>query len=231
MADDPKKEEESLSFESVSALVVKYLSPVEQLSPFKVGQIQKLIADIAESAGNTELGAQIAPYFAVAQVLFLLLFVAYFVIGVVALAVDAEAMDCPCAEDSWIWLYSLLVIVIPTSLGFILSLVQTGLQMIDALKDVKYDIFIALPSPLLMVTLGVLGIVLWSGMTEECDAFYATNHGLLLIVFHLQVVIMVVASVFGSITLFGMGMALYADLTKKSDYEAPGDESSGTKSA
>jgi len=44
-------QQESLSFESVSALVVKYLSPVEQLSPFKVGQIQKLIADIAESAG------------------------------------------------------------------------------------------------------------------------------------------------------------------------------------
>jgi len=59
--------------------------------------------------------------------------------------------------------------------------------MIDALKDVKYDIFIALPSPLLMVTLGVLGIMLWSGMTEECDAFYATNHGLLLVIFHLQV--------------------------------------------
>ena len=43
--------QEGLSFESVSALVVKYLSPVEQLSPFKVGQIQKLISDIAESAG------------------------------------------------------------------------------------------------------------------------------------------------------------------------------------
>jgi hypothetical protein len=45
------QQEISLSFEGVSALVVKYLSPVEQLSPFKVGQIQKLIADIAESAG------------------------------------------------------------------------------------------------------------------------------------------------------------------------------------
>ena len=43
---------------------------------------------------------------------FLLLFVAYFVIGVVALAVDAEAMDAACATDSWIWcgarLYTLL---------------------------------------------------------------------------------------------------------------------------
>ena len=39
------------TFEGFSSLVVKYLSPVEQLSPFKVGQIQKLIAQIAESAG------------------------------------------------------------------------------------------------------------------------------------------------------------------------------------
>ena len=39
------------TFEGFSALVVKWLSPVEQLSPFKVGQIQKLISQIAESAG------------------------------------------------------------------------------------------------------------------------------------------------------------------------------------
>jgi hypothetical protein len=193
-----------------------------------VGQIQKLIADIAESAGNSTLGEQIAPYFAVAQVIFLLLFVAYFVIGVVALAVDAEAMDCPCAEESWIWLYVLLVIVIPTSMGFILGLVQTGLGMIEALKEVKYDIFIALPPPLLMVTLGILGIVLWSGMDEECDAFYDTNHGLLLVIFHLQVIIMCIASVFGMITLFGMAAALYADLTKKSEYS---DTNNGVNSA
>ncbi len=63
------------------------------------------------------------------QVIFLLLFVAYFVIGVVALAVDAEAMDAECAADSWIWLYALLVIVIPTSLGFVLSLVEVNFYM------------------------------------------------------------------------------------------------------
>jgi hypothetical protein len=42
-----------------------------------------------------------------------------------------------------------------------------------------------------------------------------------------QVLIMCIASVFGCITLFGMGAALYADLTKKGDYESPGE----TKSA
>jgi len=68
-----------------------------------------------------ELGNQIAPYFAVVQIIFLLLFVAYFILGVVSLAVDFEAMDCECAEDSWIWLYALLVIVIPTSMGMMFA--------------------------------------------------------------------------------------------------------------
>ena len=67
-----------------------------------------------------DLGGQIAPYFAVVQIIFMLLFVAYFVLGVVSIVVDFEAMDCDCAEDSWIWLYALLVIVIPTSMGVVM---------------------------------------------------------------------------------------------------------------
>jgi hypothetical protein len=51
--------------------------------------------------------------------------------------------------------------------------------MIPALENVKYDVFLILPSPILMVVLG--------GMTEECDDFYEANHGLLLGVFHIQV--------------------------------------------
>ena len=34
---------------------------------------------------------------------------------------------------------------------------------------------------------------------------------------------MCIASVFGSITLFGMGAAPYADLTKKAEYSEPSD--------
>ena len=64
---------------------------------------------------------------------------------------------------------------------------QAGLKMIPALEGVKYDVFLILPPPVLMVVLGILGIVLWSGMTDECDDFYGANHGLLLGVFHIQV--------------------------------------------
>ena len=41
-----------------------------------------------------------APYFAIGMVFFLMLFVAYFVLAVVAIAVDFGAMDVECAEVS-----------------------------------------------------------------------------------------------------------------------------------
>jgi len=65
--------------------------------------------------------------------------------------------------------------------------------------------------------LGILGIVLWGGMTEECDDFYEANHGLLLGVFHIQVIIMCVASVFGLITLFTTISMLITDLMNPKD--------------
>ena len=41
-------------------------------------------------------------------------------------------MDAACAEESWVWLYVLLAIVIPTSLGFVMGLVKTGLNLVPA---------------------------------------------------------------------------------------------------
>ena len=43
-------------------------------------------------------GEAVAPYFAIGMVFFLMLFVAYFVLAVVSIAVDFDAMDAPCAE-------------------------------------------------------------------------------------------------------------------------------------
>jgi len=43
-------------------------------------------------------GNAVAPYFAIGMVFFLMLFVAYFTIAVVAIAADFSAMDAPCAE-------------------------------------------------------------------------------------------------------------------------------------
>jgi len=37
-------------FNGWSELVVKYLSYVEEISPFKVGQVQKLISDVSKDA-------------------------------------------------------------------------------------------------------------------------------------------------------------------------------------
>jgi hypothetical protein len=51
--------------------------------------------------------------------------------GIIALVLDFEAMDAECAGDSWVWLYVLLVVVIPTSLGFVIGIVRSGLNLAD----------------------------------------------------------------------------------------------------
>ena len=142
-----------------------------QLSPFKVGAIQQLIAD-----GDADLGKKTAPYFAIILVLFLLAFLGYFVTALVALVVcrlqidsrirtrlctcnhcislscspaysasvvahaallvphthflaratltlqlDATAMDAECAEETYIWLYVFIVLVLPTIVGVLIG--------------------------------------------------------------------------------------------------------------
>jgi len=208
---DAEKKDEGLptDFQGWSELVVKYLSYVEEISPFKVGNIQKLISDVSKDA-LPELGGQIAPYFAIVQIIFLMLFLAYFVLGVVSVAIDFEAMDCACAEDSWIWLYALLVLVIPTSMGVVMGFVKGAMAAADLEAKLGFDtaIFTALPPPILYITLGILGIVLWANMTELCDTYYETHHPLLLGIFHIQVIIMSIASVFGLLACWGMTMVV-----------------------
>jgi len=205
---------------STSDLIVKYLSPVEEMSPFQVGQIQKLISDINEAAGSA-----VAPAFIVLQVLFLLAFVAYMVVAIVALAVDWEAMGCDCAADSWIWLYVLLALAIPTTFGFVMGLVKTGLALADLKKNVGWeipDVFLALPGPCIYITLGILGIILWASMDAECDDMYSETYGMLFVVFKIQVIMLGIASIFGVLKIIAQASVLIASFTGSSS-EAPAE--------
>jgi len=223
-----KKEEEfkwPTNFNEFSDLMCTYLAPVEEVSPFKLGQIQQLIADV-----NKDAGEAVAPYFAIGMVFFLMLFVAYFVLAVVSIAVDFDAMDAPCAEDSWVWLYVLLAIVIPTSLGFVMGLVKTGLALADLKKNVGWEIppmFLSLPPPILYIVLGILGITLWGGMTDECAVFYETDHNLLFVIFKIQVILLSVAALFGLITCFAQGSVFVSSLMGGEKKEEGGDAEAG----
>jgi len=193
------------TFEDFSEAVVTHLAPVEQLSPFKVGQVLKLISD-----ADAQLGKTLAPAFAVVQVLFLLGFVGYFVVALVALVLDAGAMDEVCAEQTWVWLYVLIVLVVPTAIGFVLSIAQAGVRMVfkDATALRTADMVLAIPSPLIMVFLGVTGLALWGGMEDACADFYWANFGMLLVVFYIQIVLMCVAALLGLLALCAMGIGL-----------------------
>jgi hypothetical protein len=54
--------------------------------------------DVADPLRTAPAGNAVAPYFAIGMVFFLMIFVAYFTIAVVAIAVDFSAMDSQCAE-------------------------------------------------------------------------------------------------------------------------------------
>jgi hypothetical protein len=45
-----------------------------------------------------------------------------------------------CAQDSWVWLFVLLAIAIPTGLGFVMGLVKTGLNMANLKKRFGWEI-------------------------------------------------------------------------------------------
>ncbi|EKX45062.1 hypothetical protein GUITHDRAFT_139332 [Guillardia theta CCMP2712] len=202
-------------FNEGSAQLVEILKPVEQLSPIKFGQMHTVIKDM-----NKEAGDAIANYVVFVQIIFLLLFVAYFVMGVIAVCVDFAAMDAPCAAQSWVWLYVLLVVIIPTSLGFIMFAVEAVLKSIDLKKNVGWEVpsvFFSFPSPIVYIVFGILGIVLWSNMGDECDKFYSTNHGMLLTMFHIQVIVMGVAAILGVITVWSQAVQFITSFFTKTE--------------
>ena len=162
----------------------------------------------------------IAPYFAVAIVFFLLLFTGYFVLAVTSIILDFEAMDAPCAQESWVWLYVLLALVIPTSLGFVMGVVKAALLAADLKTRVGWEVpsvALALPGPVLYIVLGILGIVLWATMSDDCAGYYANTTGLLFISFKIQVILLSIAAIFGIITCVAQGSVLVAQLTGDED--------------
>jgi len=218
--------EEQFSFGEFSSMIVKHLSPVEELSPFKLAQIQELIHQISKDAGDL-----VAPYFAIAIVFFLLAFCGYLALAIVSLVLDFEAIDAACAADSWVWLYVLLAVVIPTSLGFVMGVVKAALLAADLKERVGWEVpavALALPGPILYIVLGVLGWVLWLTMDASCVSYYEASAGLLFIIFKVQVILLSVAAIFGIITCVAQASVLIAQFSGGSDEPA---EASDIKSA
>merc|ERR1712216_78709 len=150
------------TFQGWCTLISRVLAPAEELSPFKLGQIQKLIADI-----NADAGLWVAPYFVTGQILFLVAFALYLVTAILAIVVDFGAAEDACAEKSWVWLYVLLAVAIPTGLGFVMGMVKQGLMLANLKKRVGWEVppaLLSFPGPVLYVVLGILGILLWAQM-------------------------------------------------------------------
>ena len=202
------------TFQGWCSLISDLLAPAEDLSPFKLGQIKELISDIDHSAGLF-----VAPAFVVGQVLFLVAFILYLALAIYALAVDADALDDACATESWVWLFVLLVVAIPTGLGLLMGLIKTGLR---AARVKVPAALLSLPGPVCFIVLGVLGVVLWATMSPACDARFAQQYLLLLVVFRVQVVVMGVAAIFGALTTFAQASVLLAHFRDPPEPDLPG---------
>ena len=183
------------------------------MSPFKLGQIQQLIADI-----NKDAGLFVAPVFTMGQIVFLIAFVVYLAAAIFALVLDFDAAENACAAEHWVWLYVLLVTAIPTGLGFVMGIVKTVLLAVNLKKRIGWEvpaIFLSFPGPVSYIVLGIFGILLWANMDAGCDSFYESSHFLLYTIFHIQVIIMGIASIFGVMTCIAQGTVFIASLNPK----------------
>jgi len=198
------------TFQGWCSLISRVLAPAEELSPFKLGQIQKLIADI-----NADAGLFVAPAFVTGQILFLIAFAIYLVLAIVALVADFGAFSDGCATESWVWLFVLLAVAIPSGLGFVMSLVKTGLNMANLKRRFGWEVppmLLSFPGPVLYVVLGIFGILLWAQMSDGCAGTYASSYGLLFIIFKIQVIMFGIAAIFGAITTFSQTIVFFNSL-------------------
>ena len=200
------------TFQGWCSLISDVLSPAEELSPFKLGQIKELITEFSK-----DLGLFVAPAFVLGQVLFLVAFVGYLVTAIYSLIANVGALSDACANESWVWLFVLLAVAIPSGLGLILGLVKTGLRM--ASVKVPSPLF-SFPGPICYITFFVLSILLWAYMSPACDAVYSKQYSLLYLIFKVQIFIFGIASIFGALTTFAQTMALIQQFDTEPDMPA-----------
>lgn len=72
-------------------------TPVEEISPFKLGAIQQLIKQI-----HSDTGDAVAPYFAFAIVFFLVGFCLYLALAIVSLVLDFQGESFAKLKRSWV---------------------------------------------------------------------------------------------------------------------------------
>lgn len=160
----------------------------QELSPFKLGQIKELIGEINHSAGLF-----VAPVFVTLQIIFLLAFVGYLVVAIFALVSDFEAASDACAHESWVWLFSLLAVAIPSGLGLVMGIVKATLKLANLRARFGWEVppaLLSFAAPCSYIALGTLGILLWVNMSASCAASYAASYALLFVIFKIQVIML-----------------------------------------
>jgi cytochrome b subunit of formate dehydrogenase len=116
-----------------------------------------------------------------------------FISSIVVIFLSFSAFRVPCAEDSSIWLYSLVSLILAPA--FVISLAF----ILQDRKSAAICLFLA-PS-LIMLFMAVWGVVLWADLPSECDHYYSETYWALFLVFKINVVLLAIALVISLIAV------------------------------
>jgi len=98
------------------------------------------------------------------------------------IAVSGAAYTAVCAEDSNIWVFCLLFIIVMPLVGCLVGVVTQLANLGVVMRMV--------PSVMNFI-IAVWGILLWVNMTKDCDHYYEREYPSLLLLFHISVVFLI----------------------------------------
>lgn len=163
--------------------------------------------------------------------IFLCLAIAYIVWAVITIFDATGAASTPCAEDSNIWMFCMVAVIV-------LPLAGALINILSAFATSAGVVIQMIPSVVNLV-ISVWGMLMWANMTDECMSMYNNDYSHLLLLFKINVIIMAISAVILLCVVCIGAAALTAALTQGSgtsryenipDQPGGGDAPSGDSS-
>mmetsp|Transcript_52199 Transcript_52199/g.130030 ORF Transcript_52199/g.130030 Transcript_52199/m.130030 type:complete len:199 (+) Transcript_52199:128-724(+) len=115
------------------------------------------------------------------------LLLAYVIWAVMTIMDTAGAAHTPCADDSNIWMFCLVAVIVMPVAGCVINLLS---RMADSV-----GIVIQMIPSVVNLVIAVWGMLLWANMTDECMSFYDNDYGNLVLLFKINVVLLAVSAI------------------------------------
>jgi hypothetical protein len=128
--------------------------------------------------------------------------------SIVVVCTSSSAYSVSCAEDSNIWLYSLVAVIVMPIVGAIVSAINSILK--------EFASFLQVIPASMTLFMAVWGVLLWANLSSTCNAYYEEAYWALFLVFKINVVLLVIGFVFTLMALCAILVALCVTLSSVS---------------